>query len=296
MPQKLTNYHVVDHSNIGDLMSSPLMYFDFPGFDCQTSDLRDINDKLDNSPSILQNQIAILGGGGLLFERFLPSIQSLQNSSSITASIIWGAGQQRYGSIKSVNFQEFDYASYTDTFKLVGIRDFDCGYDWVPCVSCMHPSFDKVRSPCHEYVVFSHKKFQISFPEFPRMTNENADMDSILDFLGSGETILTSSFHGAYWGTLLGRKVLAFPFSSKFFTLKHRPAFHSIKKWSNTQWKLSIFNKVLYELKYKNKFTCSLEGWQRSSQRIQAYPDSLEECREQNRNFHEKVLDVLSEK
>lgn len=293
MPSKLINYHVVDQNNIGDLMSSPFNYFDFPGLECQTRDLRDVDRGSDSRNFALDNQSIILGGGGLLFERFLPNIQSLKKQSNVSSRIIWGAGQQRYGSKKSPNFQDFNYEEYTSEFDLIGIRDFDCGHEWVPCVSCMHPAFDTSRSPSHEYVVFSHKKFQLAFAEFPKMTNEHADMESILDFLGSGETILTSSFHGAYWGILLGRKVLAFPFSSKFLTLKHRPMLHPIHKWSNTRFKLAAFNKTLYELKYKNRFTCSIKGWQQSVQHIQTYPDSLDECREKNRIFYEKVMDLL---
>ena len=109
---------------------------------------------------------------------------------------------------------------YLDGVDLVGIRDYDVGLPWVPCASCMHPEFDRPRSPKHEVVVFSHKKFRLNIKGLPTFTNKEVDFRAVLDFLGSGETILTSSFHGAYWGTLLGRKVLAFPFSSKFFWLK----------------------------------------------------------------------------
>ena len=126
------------------------------------------------------------------------------------------------------------------------------------------------------------------------MTNEHADMETILDFLGSGETILTSSFHGAYWGTLLGRKVLAFPFSSKFFTLKHRPKLYPVAKWNSNRWQLSILGRVMYELKYKNKFTCSMEDWQQQAQVAQAYPTSLPECRERTQDFYVEVMDLLN--
>jgi hypothetical protein len=262
MPKSLVNYHVVDDKNIGDLMSSPLRYFDFPGFECEARDIRNILDYSD----IQSSQNIILGGGGLLFERFLPNIKILQSAPQVGTRILWGAGQQLYGSKKDLEFQQFNYSVYTDGFHLVGVRDVGLEKPWVPCVSCMHPSFDKVREPRHPYVIFSHKKFQISLPGIPRMTNEQADMETILDFLGSGETILTSSFHGAYWGTLLGRKVLAFPFSSKFLTLKHQPALYPAIKWSNRRWKLSILGRVIHELKYENKLTCAMKGWRQQAQ------------------------------
>lgn len=292
MTQSLVNYHVVDDKNIGDLMSSPFKYFDFPGFECEVRDIRNVLDQSD----IQSNQNIIVGGGGLLFERFRPNIKILQSAPQIGTRILWGAGQQLYGSKKDLDFQTFNYSAYTEEFDLVGVRDFGLEIPWIPCVSCMHPAFEQVRIPSHQYVIFSHKKFQISLPGIPRMTNEQADMETILDFLGSGETILTSSFHGAYWGTLLGRKVLAFPFSSKFLTLKHQPTLYPAIKWSDRRWKLSVLGRVMYEFKYKNKLTCSMDNWQQYAQLAQAYPNSLSECRERTRFFYDEAMALLTSK
>lgn len=284
----ITNYHVTDPNNIGDLFSSPLRYFDFPGYTCQTKDIRAI-DETNVEPSH-----AIIGGGGLLFERFLKHIEAI-NRLTTGKCILWGPGQQRYGKHPE-NFLAFDYKPYTVHSQLVGVRDDGTEYPWVPCVSCMHPAFDKRRTAQHEFVVFSHKKFQIDFPGLPRMTNENIDLEAVLDFLGSGHTILTSSFHGAYWGTLLGRRVLAFPFSSKFFTLRHKPMIYPVQRWSQIRWRLSILNKVLYTSRYPdNKRVCNTKHWRKSLVDGQAYPHSLEECRDRNRWFYQRIMGILDE-
>ena len=284
----ITNYHVTDSHNIGDLLSSPLQYFDFPGYTCQTRDIRTIN--FEN----VEESHAVIGGGGLLFRRFLKHIKAINGTPS-GKHILWGAGQQSYGT-DAKTLPTFDYHPYIANSDLIGIRDDRTNHTWVPCVSCMHSAFDKPRTAKHEFVVFSHKKFQLDFPRLPRMTNETTNLEEVLDFLGSGDTILTSSFHGAYWGTLLGRKVLAFPFSSKFFTLRHQPTLYPAQRWSQVRWRLSVFGKALYTSRHTgDKHACETKNWLQYVGKCQAYPDSLEECREQNRWFYDRVMGILSE-
>jgi hypothetical protein len=283
----IMNLHVIDPQNIGDMLSAPIHYFPFPGMEKQSADLRQVD-------GAIADHHTIIGGGGLLFPRFLEAIQSLGNTASRGRLIAWGVGQQTYGNSFDTNrLKSFAYGDYLDRFDLVGIRDINMGYDWVPCASCMHPAFDRPRTIQHEFVVFSHKKFQLHIGDFPRMTHTNDSLEEVLDFLGSGETILTSSYHGAYWGTLLGRKVLAFPFSSKFATFKHQPELFPVKKWSDSAWKIQFLKKVIYESRYKNKFVCETEGWQAAAQKCITYSECLEECRDRNQWFYERVLSLI---
>ncbi|MGD1943959.1 MAG: hypothetical protein ACFB0G_21905 [Leptolyngbyaceae cyanobacterium] len=285
---KIINFHVLDKKNVGDLLSSPLRYFDFPGYDCEERDLRTVNTQ------DIKDAHVIIGGGGLLFKRFLPNIEAVHTDKGCGQHIFWGVGQQSYQLTQKISF---DYKPYTSNSDLVGVRDDNMIHPWVPCVSCMHPSFDKSRTAMHEFVIFSHKKFQINIPGIPRITNEESDFDKVLDFLGSGKTILTSSFHGAYWGTLLGRKVLAFPFSSKFFTFRHQPELYPVKKWSRNRWKFSILGKTLYSLDYKGeKLACDISNWREHARKIQSFPNSLQECRSRNQWFYESVMTALDAK
>ncbi|MEA5513660.1 polysaccharide pyruvyl transferase family protein [Nodularia sp. UHCC 0506] len=286
--KSIINYHVIDHTNIGDLFSAPTKYFTFPGYSVEQADIRTIN--IDE----IRDKHIIVGGGGLLYSPFLPALTKLMETKSHTKLIAWGIGQQIYGSSFDLQkLQNFDYSQYLSNFDLVGIRDFNYKYNWVPCPSCMHPEFDKKREIKHEFVVFSHKKFQIKIGNFPQMTNNNQNLEEILDFLGSGETILTSSYHGAYWGTLLGRKVLSFPFSSKFYTLKHPPGIFPISKWLQQKIKLSLFKKTLWEFSYKNKFSCQTDGWQDALKLCRTYPESLQENRVNNHNYYSEILNIL---
>jgi exopolysaccharide biosynthesis predicted pyruvyltransferase EpsI len=90
-------------------------------------------------------------------------------------------------------------------------------------------------------------------------------MDDVIAFLGSAETVVTNSYHGAYWATLLGRRVVVVdPFSTKFFFLKHRPVI------------------------------AALQDYTKAISRTRIYPESLSECREANLNFSVKVKNLLS--
>jgi hypothetical protein len=50
--------------------------------------------------------------------------------------------------------------------------------------------------------------------------------EEIVRFLGGANTVVTNTYHGAYWATLLNKKVVVYkPWSSKFHTLKYTPTF-----------------------------------------------------------------------
>jgi len=302
MTGQVLNYHVRHSVNIGDILSAPLNYFEFPGFQCETRDIDDLPtdfppDLSDANPRANnpKGKHLILGGGGLLFSRYLGKVTAPGHHPNRGLYIFWGVGQQWYDGDPSLTFRQFDYQPYLKGVDLVGVRDYQVGLPWVPCPSCLHPAFDKPRTPQREFVVFSHKKFRIQVPGVPALTNEVMDLETVLDFLGSGETILTSSFHGAYWGTLLGRRVLAFPFSSKFYGLKHAPAFYPIQKWRQKGHRLALFGKTFYERFEEDWFECPMEGWRSLLGQCRPYPESLQECRDRNRWFYQEVLKRLPE-
>ncbi|MCL2929091.1 MAG: hypothetical protein O4861_02640 [Trichodesmium sp. St16_bin4-tuft] len=309
----LINVHVVDDTNVGDLFSSPLKYFEFPQSTTTTIDIRDLDQELAKIAQKLQNGSLgdynclcfIVGGGGVLFPRFVNNFVALQQfkaqyQNQIPIKIItWGIGQQIYrtGLDRQHYYQDFDYSEYLQGFDLCGIRDFEHpnpNYHWVPCASCMSDQFDKPRSVQHEFVIFSHKKFEIKLDEFPRMTNGTHNFSEVLDFLGSGETILTSSYHGAYWGTLLGRKVLAFPFSSKFYTLKHPAVNFVIDSWQTSRRELKLLGKQLYDFGYSKHFSCSTKGWHDALVGCQAYSNLLQAYRDRSQWYYRQVVSHLS--
>lgn len=305
----IVNCHVVDSTNIGDQMSAPFHYFSFPNYEKKILDLGDLTDKKINSKTTEENlkkiietksKTLILGGGGLLFSRFDSQYQRLQNlfDSSTDKKIAWGVGQQIYN-INNNQKNNFNYDKYLKDYNLVGIRDYNCGYNWLPCASCLNPTLEKKRPVKHPFVVFSHKKYYIKFKGFPHLTNNSQNFEEIIDFLASGETVITSSYHGAYWALLLGKKVLAFPFSSKFFHFKYQPALYPVKNWQPETIKIRPFketflNKFFLEIKYGNKYHCRQQKWQTYLEQSQKYDNILPEHQQANKLFYQQVLNLIN--
>lgn len=180
--------------------------------------------------------------------------------------ILWGVGHNsRERDIDSYNVS---YPEYIRKFHLVGIRDFDSDYRWVPCASCMHYAFDKEYQIKNKIVWFEHKKKLIEGKWFdllpaPRMVNTGQNFEQIIEFLGSAETVVTNSYHGVYWATLLNRKVVCVPWGSKFHMFKHPPVMANERNW------VDVLESAI------------------------SYPEALEECRNANKEFFSDVLELF---
>lgn len=201
-----------DPANIGDSLCCPRDYF--PEFkDCPLVDIREP----------LPGPV-IFGGGGLLHE----GVDVFMEQAD-PGSIVWGAGS---------NYHDPNHAPFPDwldRFTFVGLRDFGNPWNYVPCVSCLHPEFDApLGDPCHEAVVYEHHQVPVNIPDLPRMNNglPAGEFGSVLRFLASGRLVLTNTYHGAYWASLLGRPVVIInPFSSRFHRLKPAVAFATEDNW-----------------------------------------------------------------
>lgn len=292
----LFNYHRMDDRNAGDFWSPPTRYFKFS---TETKSVGIWNEKGQNYPL---NGDVIIGGGGLLgnssFEEQLYHICR----NRIGKLISWGLGHNRpsydiksprahnmiryTGWRKSVRIMkgrlvswglvprprlpkiEFDtLRDLMNMFDLHGVRDYGYGHNWVPCASCMHPLLDKYRNrPIeNEVVVFYHSShMRLYINDLPCQGNIDMDLEAILEFLSSGQTIITSTYHGAYWGIMLGRKVIVVPWSTRFLGFK-----------------------------YPVCLCHDLLDLRRCLKEASAFPEALEECREVTKAFAKRVGDLL---
>jgi hypothetical protein len=178
--------------------------------------------------------------------------------------VLWGIGNnfgQKHGKKSKDNPY---YPEWINQCTLVGIRDWIKNYEkyYLPCVSCMHPAFDKDYSEQHEFVYFVHAaKSKFKNSNYPVMKNNEMNFDKVIEFLGSGNTIITDSYHGAYWGQLLGKNVQVASWSVKFDHMKHQPYF-------------------LDEINIDPTFIKNnIEGY-------------LDECRELNNAFYQKFIQL----
>lgn len=188
------------------------------------------------------------------FSKLNPLITEYANkiSNDKTARIIWGAGHN--GNYEKKFKGHLTYPKWLRNFDLVGIRDYGQEYQWAPCASCMHPALREKHVIKHPVIWFEHKKQMIKSTEFgndpvPRFINSGDNIEETIRTLGSADVIITNSYHGAYWGMLLGRKVFVVEaWSSKFNAMRHRPFFLGKgDNWKDYLDKVEVYNTALDE-------------------------------------------------
>jgi len=252
-----------DNTNVGDWWSPPWKYFDFHGS-------ASIYDILDTTANIRRTDTLLIGGGGLGAEFFRPHLKRIANTGA--TAIVWGAGVDTRNSNPAVLSSDADYDLYGNYFDFaddIGLRVYadKLKHDYVPCASCMSPLFDKYRDvkPTNKIGVYNHKRVilasEINIGLYPVEDNSGYDLESKLKFLSSCEYIVTNTYHGVYWATLLNRKVICIPFKSGLFSFKFKPTYtNSINNISN------VINQCVN------------------------YSDSLEDSRQANRLYYEKIM------
>lgn len=247
------NFHRRNRNNVGDLRCGPAEYVDF------LHAFKTIEIFRCRRPMKLADKPVIVGGGGLFGNEFFADQLDNIVRSQPKLLVCWGAGQNTHHSAS------VQYPDVLKRFDLVGLRDHGNPYEWVPCVSCLHPAFDKTYAIKHDVVLYNHSEFaSLQGAGFPELSNDETDLDKIIAFLGSGATVLTTSYHGAYWATLLGRKVVVLDaFSSKFHAFRHAPAL------------------------------VASDTWQEGIRKAVTYPDALAESRDANQAFGLKVKQRL---
>jgi len=212
---RFINYHVRETPNLGDRVSAPLMYW---GACVVLEDLGAAD-----RDELQDDDVVVIGGGGLLFDKLGPLEQiivDLLEQPRQYKVVVWGAGHNS-------SRDDGVYPAWLELADLVGVRDWRGGYTWAPCPSCMAPLFDDAPPPRYPVVIYDHYPRPVPFMpnrSMPRASNYMfRTYSAAIEFLAAGETVVTSSYHGAYWATLLGRRVITYGHSSKFRQMRHTP-------------------------------------------------------------------------
>ena len=212
--------HLRNTPNIGDRWCSPFDWFDWPN----TVEVRDLRSP---GPSY---DIGIYGGG-----RIFGGLATYAgvNGKHSSLHVAWGVGTHQSFPIS------LRYSRARQLCDLVGSRDYgDKRYTWSPCASCMAPQFDSPPAAKYNAVFYCHagkmREQKISIPEtMPKLSNNCGSLDEALSFIASGETVISNSYHGVYWGLLMGRKAICIPFSRKFSSYPEAPYYTTPKDWIN---------------------------------------------------------------
>lgn len=232
--------HNKTKKNIGDRYCNPSRYFNFGNVESKR-----LNDRHD-----VKDKTLIIGGGGLIHKHFSGAIQTLLDKGP-SKSVLWGVGHNSNSIPNEYNF----YPAWTDRFDLIGIRDWINGhYDkYLPCVTCMHPAFNKHYKITKEVVFYTRLGKNKPKDTNPLVMNNQGDLDEIIAFLGSAKTVVTDSYHGAYWAQLLGKDVRVIgPWSVKFLHMKYVPTFiETMLAWKDSKPSYAD-NNFLEECKYLN--------------------------------------------
>lgn len=270
-----------DATNVGDWWSPPHKYFDL-------NPVREIDLK-SHEFDLPDEAVVIVGGGGLGREDFRQDMSRLCEAAKSKGCklVAWGVGADlpHWDFHKPVKGM-FLLADYFVGFDLVGTRVWDPAEaeKWVPCASAMHTGFDKLREvkPDLDVVLYAHKRrkickrgignfwkknrqFLLLPPSLAIGSEDNSgnDIYSKLELMARARVVITNSYHGVYWATLLGRQVICLPFKSGLYSFRHEPAY-------------KLGNVTLDDL-----------------HAAPAYPDALEECRRANIHFQEKLQNLM---
>lgn len=201
-----------DFENPGDLYSCPMHYL--------TKDKHGIMiDVYDDNVPEMEVDVVIVGGGAIFSNnKFISSIDNILEKVKSKYRIAWGVGLT--SSIKH---------NIKSNFDLFGCRDFTVENQfWTPCLSVLHPLiFENLNKiPKNKFLVVDHWKRPIHFPRnHTRIFNKPNNIETVIQAISNHKRIFTSSFHVAYWATLLKRKVYVIGdnLPGKFFTMKHSP-------------------------------------------------------------------------
>lgn len=291
MSKKFYVVHRRDLNNVGDMASNPLQYFLNPSeyesidiIDLMSAQIPDNATVIAGGGGLIANQFMddalraltvpqdhnqllnladqywkVCSSGNSqvrqeFFSKLNPLVKEYLDKLSRTTGprVIWGAGHNS-DYIKKLK-GDLEYPEWLRDFNLIGVRDYNQQYNWVPCASCMHPALRKKYPIKNDVIWFEHKKQLIKSADFgskpiPRFINSGDNIDQTIELLGSANIVITNSYHGAYWATLLKKKVIvADPWSSKFNALKHMPRFlNKDTSWEQLVASASVYNDALDE-------------------------------------------------
>lgn len=265
----VANIHRIDINNAGDFYCAPHHYFDvLKDTDLDIFSYKNLDkNKRQNFINTVSQKSLIIGGGGLLnrsgFKRQMQLFETLASNGK--KIVLWGIGHNDKHNMSN----QINYNVDISKFGLAGLRDYSKAENYVPCVSCLHPTFDQSYDETQDIGIVFHKdtlkkeNITTQFQDFPTASNTIA-FEKLIEFIKQTNKIVTDSYHVMYWSMLLNKKVVVIPNSSKFFDFKYKPV-------------ISNFEDAIDQLP-----------------KAETYSGLLEECRTINQQFAEKTFDYLN--
>lgn len=263
--------------NIGDRLSSPYLYFrrSYPNAVHREIEIprgrrmgrvkRQVLKRIRDAAGLI-----VIGGGGLLgIDYFREDLAFWTAGPAPTA--LWGAGHNAHDpQMVAQSFPDESHYDQLVPFSAIGLRDWGPGFLWVPCASCMNPVFDRKPEKGNGTLFIVHRDLRDN-AEAVRKILVRAETDHTVAFndeddasffgkLAAARQVVTTSYHGAYWATLMQKPVVAIGGGTKVGMLKHRIPLSDAGHWPDAMRDAPV------------------------------YPQALEECRDRNAAFHAHLV------
>jgi len=256
-------------NNIGDQLSSPYQYFGSqypnahhlevhiePGVGFKGRIRQRLKEEARDAA-----QVIILGGGGLIgADYFKEDIQFWADGPAPV--VLWGAGHNSHN-LNAVADEVPGPGDYGQlmSFTSIGIRDWGVGLPWVPCVSCMHPMITPSQGGTDTLFVFHRdsredkafvERVLRRAPDKHQIVFNDAPEAEIFGKLAKAKSVVTNSFHAAYWATLFRIPVAVIGGGTKVRLLKHAPAISTIDDWVEDLQNAPVHEHALEECRDRN--------------------------------------------
>jgi len=194
--------HRRDADNAGDFWSSPGVYLANIMPVTGIYDYKDLP-KLNVSGTVDR---LIIGGGGI-GAKFLTLVWQYMDRVDVRNLVVWGSAWQQ---------SREDLDRLARRASLIGVREWlddpEWQQRWVPCASAYHCVLPRLRKrrPSKDWLIVDHwKRKPIKFPlNCTRINNYRTSVQTILETIADHHFVLTSSYHAAYWATLLARRAV----------------------------------------------------------------------------------------
>jgi len=282
--KRIGKIHFVHHleklyaaPNLGDWIASPYYYFTdfFSRYTCV----------LHSDWSVLwheieRDDIVIFGGGGLLDNSDALNVVLNRLIDKCDNVIVWGAGTHKYTDNNIFNKKTAITPINYEKLALCGVRDYQhpTGLPFLPCASSLNPAFltKQADVPIKRKIGTIKSALESTFAVsgLPSSVTNAEPIQVIVDYILSSEVILVSSYHGAFWSLLLGKKVIL-------------PATRlGVDKYKYFRYPVAFYDKD----KYDEQELLALAAT------IPTPPDFLSESRMLNLEFFNKVRNLIEER
>lgn len=281
--------------NVGDVLSSPLNYF--------RSEFKwAIRQEIHAGKSLPRRALRkvlresaeaiVIGGGGLIGQPFFESDISSW-TREVVPTVLWGAGHNSHN-VHSVDASPPGLEEYGQLkhFDLIGVRDSNAGFTWVPCASCMDSRLNIHASQRLGTLFVLHRDMKRDRNQIERIVSQSRDdtvtiifndcsESQFLESICSARKIVTNSYHAAYLGTLMQKPVVAIGGGSKMLMMRHKVPTADAGAWTGAFAQVEIHHSALQESRDANSDFCrrvsEMIGLQ-SKQRTRRYvPDPIRE-------------------